>query len=85
VILAYARGNDADRRFWRSAMAGERASDADLDHAIGLMRSSAALSDTLERARTYGRRALDALGAFPASKAKAALTEAVEFAIARAY
>jgi octaprenyl-diphosphate synthase len=49
------------------------------------MRSSAALSDTLERARTYGRRALDALGAFPASKAKAALTEAVEFAIARAY
>ena len=85
VILAYARGNDADRRFWRSAMAGERASDADLDHAIGLMRSSGALSDTLERARTYGRRALDALGAFPSSKAKAALTEAVEFAIARAY
>jgi octaprenyl-diphosphate synthase len=85
VILAYARGNDADRRFWRSAMAGERASDADLDHAIGLMRSSSALSDTLERARTYGRRALDALGAFPSSKAKAALTEAVEFAIARAY
>jgi octaprenyl-diphosphate synthase len=85
VILAYARGNDADRRFWRSAMAGERSSDADLDHAIALMRASGALSDTLERARTYGRRALDALGAFPSSKAKAALTEAVEFAIARAY
>ncbi|HEX4761682.1 MAG TPA: polyprenyl synthetase family protein [Sphingomicrobium sp.] len=85
VILAYARGDEADRGFWRSAMAGERVSDADLDHAIGLIRSSGALSDTLERARTYGRRALDALGAFPASKAKAALTEAVEFAIARAY
>jgi octaprenyl-diphosphate synthase len=85
VILAYARGSETDRRFWRSAMAGERISGADLEHAIGLMRSSAALSDTLERARTYGRRALDALGAFPASKAKAALTEAVEFAIARAY
>jgi octaprenyl-diphosphate synthase len=85
VILAYARGSETDRRFWRSAMAGERISGADLEHAIGLMRSSAASSDTLERARTYGRRALDALGAFPASKAKAALTEAVEFAIARAY
>ena len=85
VILAYARGDEADRGFWRSAMAGERVSDADLDHAIGLIRSSGALSDTLERARTYCRRALDALGAFPASKAKAALTEAVEFAIARAY
>ena len=85
VILAYARGDDADRKFWRSAMAGERASDADLAHAIELMRSSGALSDTLERARTYGRRAIDSLAGFPASKAKAALTEAVEFAIARAY
>jgi len=30
-------------------------------------------------------RAIDALAMFPASKTKAALTEAVEFAIARAY
>jgi octaprenyl-diphosphate synthase len=50
-----------------------------------LLRSSGALDDTLERARHYGRRAIDALANFPASKAKAALTEAVEFAIARAY
>ena len=40
---------------------------------------------TDERARLYGRRALDALAPFPAGKAKAALGEAVEFAIARAY
>ena len=59
--------------------------DADLAHAIELLRSSGALSDTIERARHYGRRAIDALAMFPASKAKAALTEAVEFAIARAY
>jgi len=49
------------------------------------LQSSGALSDTIERARHYGRRAIDALAIFPASKAKAALTEAVEFAIARAY
>jgi len=30
-------------------------------------------------------RAIDALGSFPSGKAKAALTEAVEFAVARAY
>ena len=36
-------------------------------------------------ARHYGQRAIDALGIFPASKAKDALVEAVEFAIARAY
>ncbi len=85
VILAYARGSEADREFWRAAITGERATDADLAHAVELLRSSGALSDTVERARHYGRRAIDALAMFPASKAKATLTEAVEFAIARAY
>jgi octaprenyl-diphosphate synthase len=85
VILAYAHGRDADRDFWRAAMSGDRVSDADLAHAIGLMRDTGALSETIEYARQYGRRAIDALAMFPASKAKSALTEAVEFAIARAY
>jgi len=85
VILAYARGGEADREFWRSAIRGDRVSDADLAQAIELMNSTDALSDTIQRARHYGRRAIDALGNFPASKAKSALTEAVEFAIARAY
>ena len=85
VILAYARGTDDERSFWRSAMAGERSSDEDLNRAIRLLQNSDALSETLERARQYGRRALDALGGFPSSKAKSALSEAVEFAISRAY
>jgi len=85
VILAYARGSDSDRKFWRAAIGGDRVSDEDLAHAIELMRSTDALSDTIEHARRYGRRAIDALAIFPASKARAALTEAVEFAIARAY
>ena len=85
LILAYARGSGADRAFWESAIAGERVSDDDLAQATALMRSSEALSDTVDRARHYGRRAIDALGPFPAGKAKAALTEAVEFAVSRAY
>jgi len=85
VILAYARGSDSERDFWRSAIAGDRVSDDDLAHAVRLLKASGALDDTVERARHYGRRAIDALANFPASKAKAALTEAVEFAIARAY
>jgi octaprenyl-diphosphate synthase len=85
VILAYARGTDADREFWRSAISGERTSDEDLAHAVALLRSTGALSDTLDRALHYGRRAIDALAGFPPGKAKSALTEAVEFAIARAY
>jgi len=85
VILAYARGNQADRAFWRSAIGGARVSDEDLVHAIGLLKSTDALADTVERARHYARRAIDALAMFPGSKAKAALTEAAEFAVARAY
>ncbi|HEX8223692.1 MAG TPA: polyprenyl synthetase family protein [Allosphingosinicella sp.] len=85
VILAYARGSEAERRFWQQAMAGSRTSDEDLAHAIGLLEQSGALADTIGRARTYGQRALDSLGPFPAGKAKAALVEAVEFAISRAY
>ncbi len=85
VILAYARGDAEDRAFWRSAIGGERTGEADLAHAVGLLRSTDALADTIERARQYGRRAIDALAMFPPSKAKAALTEAAEVAVTRAY
>jgi octaprenyl-diphosphate synthase len=85
VILAYARGSAEDKAFWRDAMLGHRASDADLQRATGLLRETGALADTLAHARHYGQRAIDALGGFPQSAAKAALTEAVAFAVARAY
>jgi octaprenyl-diphosphate synthase len=85
VILAYARGSEADRDFWRRAIAGERVSDEDLAHATALLRSTDALGDTIQRARQYSRRAIDGLAQFPASKAKSALVEAAEFAISRAY
>jgi octaprenyl-diphosphate synthase len=85
VILAFARGSEADRRFWREAMEGSRVSDEDLAHATRLLRSSRAIDDTVARARHYGQRAIDALGPFCGGKAKAALVEAVEFAISRAY
>lgn len=85
VILAYARGSTDERAFWKAAVSGERISDEDLYQAIALMRSTEALSDTVDRARHYGRRAIDALGPFPSGKAKSALTEAVEFAISRIY
>ena len=85
VILAYARGSEADRAFWRAAIGGDRTDDEDLAHAIALVGATGALADTLERARIYARRAIDALALFPAGKAKAALGEAAEFAVARAY
>ena len=85
VILAYARGNTAERAFWREAIAGDRNSDDDLAHAIALIRKHDAVHATRERARHYAQRAIDAIAAFPASAAKAAMTEAAEFAVARRF
>jgi len=85
VILAYARAGEEDRAFLKAAIQGDRTSDEDLARATGILRETGALDDTLARARTYGQRAIDALGPFPGGRAKAALVEAVEFAIARAY
>jgi len=85
VILAYARGGEADKAFWREAIAGHRISDDDLAHATRLLTESGAIADTLARAKVYGQRAIDAIGGFASGTAKAAMVEAVEFAVARAY
>lgn len=85
VILAYARGSEADKSFWRDAMLGHRADDAALAHARTLLAATGAIADTLAHARHYGQRAIDALGRFGDGSARAALTEAVEFAVARAF
>jgi len=85
VILAYQRGSEEERSFWREAVSGRAAGDAELQRAVALLKSTGSLDDTLARARHYGARAIDSLAGFPAGPAKAALVECVEFAIARAY
>ena len=85
VILAYARGSADDRAFWTAAIGGDRTADSDLAEATRLIHSSGALDDTMERARLYARRAIDSLAPFPAGRAKAALTQAAEFAVSRSY
>ena len=85
VILAYARGNDEERRFWQEAIAGFRTEDEDLAHAIRLIRQRDTLTATRERARHFAERAIDALSIFPDGKARAAMTEAAWFAVSRGY
>jgi octaprenyl-diphosphate synthase len=85
VILAYARGDAAARRFWERAMSGLANGDEALAEARARLAETDAVPDTLERARLYGSRAIDALALLPASPARAALSETVAFAIHRAY
>jgi octaprenyl-diphosphate synthase len=83
VVLAFRRGSESERVFWRRTLEEGNAPDADLEHAISLMTKHRALEDTIKRARHYGAIATDALALFPASPMKEALEEAVEFCICR--
>ena len=46
VVLAFRRGGDAEREFWRRTLERGEATDTDLEHAIGLMTKHRALEDT---------------------------------------
>ncbi len=85
VILAYLRGNEDERAFWRRSMEKLEQEEADLAHAMKLLARHHALSDTIARARHYGAVAKDALGRFPESPIKAALVDIVDFCIDRAF
>ena len=85
VVLAFARGDDVERRFWRRCMEQQDHRSGDLDHAIALLDRHNALSDAMQRARGYGQEALDAMELFPPSELKRALVDAVHFCVNRAY
>jgi len=85
VILAYARGTVEERQFWQDAIAGFRAEDEDLAHAVSLIAKYDTVSATRDRARHYAQRAIDAIAGFPAGPARSAMAEAAEFAVSRRY
>src|SRR5208282_170374 len=70
VVLAFRRGADEERKFWRRVLEQSEAADDDLEQAIALMTKHRALEDTVVRARHYGAIAKDALALFPASSMK---------------
>ncbi len=87
VILAFRRGDDEERAFWRRTLEDlDQAEDgSDLRRAIQLMEKHQSLADTVKRARHYGEIGRDALGIFPDCPAKSALTDIIDFCIDRAF
>ena len=85
IILAFRRGDDEEREFWRRTVERLEQQDGDLEHAIALMEKHGSLADTIERARHYGKVARDALGIFPDGPLKQAMIEVIDFCIDRAY
>ena len=84
VLLAFHRGDAAERAFWRRTVEDREQDDADLPRAIALMQKHGAFADTVARARDYGVKSLAALSAFPDSAEKRALADIVGFCISRA-
>ena len=83
VILAYERGNDEERAFWRKCIEDGDSNDANLDRARALINSHGAMADTIGRARHFGGLAEEALSEVPHSEHKQALIDVVEFCISR--
>ena len=85
VILAFRRGDETERAFWRRSLEDLEQRDDDLEQAITLLDRHGALRDTVARASHYGAIARDALGIFPDSPEKRAFLEAIDFSIERAH
>lgn len=83
VILAYRRGSDEERAFWKRAIEEGQSSDENLAIAMGLIKKYGSLADTITRARHYGTIARDALAPLPDKPLKAALLEVIDFCIER--
>ena len=85
VILSFRRGSETEREFWKRTIVAGEITSGDLEHAIGLMKRHRALEATLERARSYGAIARDALAIFPESHERSAMQDVISFCVSRAY
>ena len=84
VIVAFARGDEAERCFWRRTLEEGEQAEGDLAEAQALITRHGALAETFSRAREYGATAAAALAIFPDSAEKRALEAVVAYCIERA-
>lgn len=85
IILAYARGDGAARRFWEQAIAGRANGPDAFQEALAHIAETEAIPETMARAHAYRERATENLLMLPTSLAREALAETVAFAVDRAY
>lgn len=85
IILAYRRGNDDERTFWKRAIELGESDEAALEQAMVLVGKYDGITDTIARAEHYSAIARDALAPLPDSDEKSALLEIVDFCLSRAH
>jgi len=83
VVLAYARGDETERKFWRRTLVDQQTGDGDLDQAIALMDRHDTLAETVARAQAAGAKAKASLDRFPDGIIRQTLLDTVDFCIGR--
>ncbi len=83
IILSFRRGSDKERAFWTKTLVEGNIEPGDLEEAVALMKRHKAIEATLERARSYGAIAQDALAIFPDCPEKAAMEQVIAFCVQR--
>lgn len=85
IILAFARGDETERAFWKRTLEEQAHQDGDLEHAIALLHKHGTVAETIERARLYGTLARQALAPFGDCAEKEALDALIDFSIERGH
>ena len=85
ILVAFARGDEEERAFWRRTIEELDQRPGDLEQAIGLVERCGALAETLSRARAYAASAVDALSMFRDGVERRALIDAAAFATERGF
>jgi len=88
VILAYEAGDLAEKDFWKRVLGADgepQQNEGDLQKAISILQKHGTIQKTIDMAQKYCKKASDNLLNFPASPARAAMLDLVEFCASRAY
>ena len=83
VLIAFARGDEKERKFWRRTLEDMDQRADDFDRAIRLIERHGGTTETLSHARSYAGAAIAALSTFADCDARRALSEAAVFVTER--
>ena len=86
VLLAFARGDEESRKFWRRTIQEEKQEPGDLDQAIAYLKASNSLEDSAKAARHFTEDAKEALSSVSGDlEFSKTLCDVADFCVERAF
>ncbi|MEM9223182.1 MAG: polyprenyl synthetase family protein [Pseudomonadota bacterium] len=83
VLIAFARGTESDRKFWKKCIERGDVADADVVEAARRVQQTGALDDCRTRAKQFGDAAISALTGAPEGEIREILHDVVHFTLSR--